>query len=171
MWRNTVMSEELIEPAEGKEHVARVNGGRFAPGHKRLGGRQPGTRNKFSWSARQKAEEAGFDPVTLAMSVILKARLPPIKGQPSEKVGMEGRLSMLKEVMQYMLPKLSATQLTGANDGPVAVATLDVTQLMADPALAEAAQLLAISMSQHPQIEAHTPDPVDDSTGPESQIK
>jgi hypothetical protein len=148
------MGEEMVEPTEGKD-VARVKGGRFAPGHKRLGGRQPGARNKFTWSARLAAQEAGFDPVALAMQVILQGKLPPIKGEPAEKVGMEGRLAMLKEIMQYMLPKLSSVAVTGNDGGPVAVASLDVTHIMSDPALARAAQLLALGMaSQQPQLPA-----------------
>jgi hypothetical protein len=154
------MSEELVEPTEGKEDVARVKGGRFAPGHKRLGGRRPGARNKFTWSARQAAQEAGFDPVALAMRVILQGKLPPIKGQAEEKVGMEGRLAMLKEIMQYMLPKLSATQITGKDEGPVAIATLDVTRLMEDSEMLEAAQRIALGLAQQrPQIAAGPPDP------------
>jgi hypothetical protein len=66
-------------------------------------------------------------------------------------------------VLGYLYPKLQSTQITGANDGPVEVATLDITQILADPKMAEAAQRMALQIAQQmdpnaPRGEAAVPD-------------
>lgn len=145
------MDGEIIDPAApdevvATEPVARVGGGRFAPGHKRLGGRAKGTPNKISWHARQRAEAAGFDPIAIAIELILHGRLPAIKGRPRDKATREERISMLKEILQYMLPKLSATQVTGSDDGPIKIASLDIMELMKNPEMAAAAQAISLGL-------------------------
>ena len=142
--KKTDMDENESVDATASSEVKPRKPGQFAPGHKRLGGRKKGTR---SWSARVIAEEAGFHPVKIAMDVILLGRLPAVKGKESKLVSDEERLKMLREVFQYLLPKLSSQAVTGADGGPLAVATLDVTKLMASPELVAAAQRLALGIT------------------------
>lgn len=118
--------------------------GTFAPGHVRVGGRKKGTK---SWSARAIAEEYGCNPARVLLDVVVKGRLPAIKGRPQHDVSDADRLDALKTLMSYMHPKLNAQTITGANDGPLAVAALDVTELLKDPELARAAQRLALGIT------------------------
>jgi hypothetical protein len=46
--------------------------------------------------------------------------------------------------MRYVLPMLSAVQVTGVDGGPVEVAAFDVAALMKDPKMVEAATTLAL---------------------------
>jgi hypothetical protein len=46
--------------------------------------------------------------------------------------------------------RLSAAQVTGKDEGPIAVAALDVTKLMDSPELVAMAQTLALNLSGYP---------------------
>jgi hypothetical protein len=122
--------------------------GQFVDGHSKRGGRKPGIKN---WSARAIAEAAGFDPLTIMLEVVRFGYLPLTAGEDPinrKKVSDELRVKTLLDLNQYVYPRLSATQLTGANDAPLAVATMDLFSIMADPELARAAQTLALGIAQ-----------------------
>ena len=53
-------------------------------------------------------------------------------------------VKVLTEVQCYLAPKMAATALSGPDGAPMAVTTLDVTQLMANPQLAEAAPTIGV---------------------------
>ena len=82
-------------------------------------------------------------------------RSPDKKGR---QVTTAEYVKVLVEIQTYLAPKMQATALTGAEGGPVAVAAMDVTQLMANPELARAAQLLALGMAQQPQAQLSLPE-------------
>jgi len=121
--------------------------GAFAPGHARLGGRKKGTK---SWSARAIAEETGVHPIRVLLDMMKTGYFPLAKGEQAKdkrRIPPELYVKVVFEATAYCTPKLSAVQLTGANNGPLAVAALDVTELMKDPALVAAAQTLALGLS------------------------
>jgi hypothetical protein len=123
--------------------------GTFQPGGTKPpgSGRKKAVLNRASWNSREVAMEQGFHPLRIAIDVIMKGTLPALNGQPARIVSDDERLKTLRDILQYMLPKLSAQQITGANDGPVALAAFDVTQLMADSEMLEAAQKLALALA------------------------
>jgi hypothetical protein len=45
---------------------------------------------------------------------------------------VEERLKMLRDLQQYIQPKLTAVQVTGKDDGPVNVQTVDTAAIRAD---------------------------------------
>jgi hypothetical protein len=122
-------------------------GHRFQAQHPRYGGRKKRT----AQMARDLADELGCDPLAFMMKIITCEVFEQtiIDENGKEKrvkvaVDLATRLSACRDVAGYLYPKLSAQQVTGKDDGPLAVATLDVTQILANPALADAAQQLAL---------------------------
>jgi hypothetical protein len=147
---------DTIDRADGKDVPLRDSRGRLIAGHVPIkgAGRPSGRKN---WSVRSLSEITGVNPFQISLEILRTQHLPAIPGSADKKgrmVTTAEYVKVLTEVQCYLAPKMAATTLTGANDGPVAVATLDVTQIMADPALAEAAQLLALGLAQPKQIEA-----------------
>ena len=67
-------------------------------------------------------------------------RLPATGVKPGRDVSDEERLKMLRDLLSYLVPRLSAVQVTGNNGGPVTVAELDIAKIMQDPELADAEQ-------------------------------
>jgi hypothetical protein len=138
----------------GEQRDAR---GRLIKGHTRLpgSGRAPGVRN---WNARRVAESLGVSPLIVALTVIKTGFFPLAKGEDlkdQRRASPELFTKILLDTLKLLVPSLSSVQLTGEGGGPVAVAQLNVTQLMSDPLMAEAAQRLALGMAQQPkQIQA-----------------
>jgi hypothetical protein len=129
--------------------------GRLTVGHKKLpgAGRPVGRRN---WSVRAIAEQLDVNPFFIALEILKSQHLPLLPGEKAaqrKRVSPELYVKLLIEMSGFLAPKLAATQITGSEGAPLAVATLDVTQLMSNPELARAAQLLALGMAR-PQIEA-----------------
>ena len=120
-------------------------GNRFKPGHAKFGGRKKGVPTRQTWLARRIAEAENFDPVKIAISVVRDGVLPSTGKAAAREVSIEERLKCLRDLLGYLMPRLSAVQVTGNDGGPVAIAALDVTQLMADPALAAMAQTLSLA--------------------------
>jgi hypothetical protein len=54
--------------------------------------------------------------------------------------------------MSYLFPKLAASTVTGADNGPVAVATLDISQILANPELAKSAQTIALQIAEQRRV-------------------
>lgn len=129
--------------------------GRLIKGHKMLpgSGRLPGVRN---WNARRVAESLGVSPLIVALTVIKTGYFPLAKGEDPKdqrRASPELFTKILLDTLKLVVPSLSSVQLTGNDGGPVAVATMDVTQLMASPELARAAQLLALGIASQPQAQ------------------
>jgi hypothetical protein len=141
--------------------LERDNRGRLIKGHKRLpgAGRPAGVGN---WKARSVAESMNVSPLIVALTVIKTGYFPLADNEkPADRRRASPELytKILLDTLKLVVPTLSAVQVTGDNGGPVALATCDITQLMADPKLAEAAQLIALGLAaQQPQIAARSPD-------------
>jgi len=95
------------------------------------------------------ARKLGLDPVIFFASIAVKGELPNADGTVT-KVGVAERLDAAKAVLPYLMPRLSATQLSGRDQGPVAVATFDVTRLLSDPALAAKAEEVGMALLADP---------------------
>ena len=102
--------------------------------------------------ARDLADELGCDPLAFMMRIInsdvIEQTVIENGKEKRVKVAIDlaTRLDAAKNVAGYLYPRLSAQQVTGKDDGPVAVAALDVAAILANPALAAAAQELALQV-------------------------
>lgn len=128
-----------------------MNQHRWQEGHPRYGGRKKRT----AAQARQMAEEMGIDPIQFLLSIIKADSIEQtvIEGGKKKRVTvtipLEVRIDAAKYVSRFCYPVLSATQVTGADEGPVQVVGADMTALiMGDPAMVDAAQRLALLMAR-----------------------
>ena len=133
-------------------------------GHPRWGGRKKRT----AQMARDLAEKLNCDPLEFMMRVMTSDTIEQTEIQPdgTEKrvkvaIPLDVRMDAAKTVSQYLYPKLSTTQVTGADDGPVRVGVteLDITQLLKDPVAAQAATELALKLAAQQQGELAPPAP------------
>jgi hypothetical protein len=116
-------------------------------GHPRWGGRKKGSVSARTKMAREIADAMRFDGVKLSIEIINTGVLKNADGTLTP-VPIEERLKLLRDLQQYLQPKLSAVEMTGQNGGPVETASLNITQILADPQMAEAAQTLALLMAE-----------------------
>lgn len=118
----------------------------FQPGHKRVGGRKAGQPTK-----RQLFDEVcarhKFSAVDWVVQCVKTGVTPATADRPSQPISQSDRCRMAETLLSFSAPRLSATQVTGANEGPVQVATINVLDLMSDPLTAAAAQRVALSIS------------------------
>lgn len=148
---------------ENKEEK-RDEAGRFIVGTAKIGGRKPGIRN---WNARRVAESLGLNPLHVGIMMLKTGYMPLAKGEKPEeqrKLSPELYAKVWSEMMGYCAAKLSAVQLTGADEGPLAIATLDVTQLMKNPELVAAAQTLALGITAATVDKPREPEMLDGET-------
>ena len=157
------MPEEKVQ-AKG---VAQRNvGHRFHEGHARFGGRKKRT----AAQARALADEMGVDPLEFMLGLLKSDVIDQtvIENGKRKKVKavvpLDVRLDAAKTVINYMYPRLTATQVTGADDGPVELATLDFTPILANPELSRAAQEIAMQLAEA-QIAA-----LDAESGPQPKL-
>jgi hypothetical protein len=103
------------------------------------------------------ADQLGVDPLfylcnLLAVDVVTEVEIGPDGKERKVKVPVthETKISVAQSLANYFYPRLNATQVTGADDGPVrtATVTLDVSAILAKPELAYAAQELALAVVQ-----------------------
>lgn len=137
--------------------------GQFQPGHARMGGRKPGSVSQRTKLAREVAGALKYDGVRIAIEVITTGFMKmkdPVTGELTyQLVPVEERLKAHRDLQQYLQPKLSSIQVTGKDDGPIRTAHLDIVELLRDPKLAEAAQMLAFTIAERPaEIEGDTDD-------------
>lgn len=81
----------------------------FKPGHKKLGGRKPGTPNKKSQAVQDILEAALGKSVPEAVCELLDDLKP------------KDRVQALLELMSYVYPKRKAIELSGRDGGPLDV--------------------------------------------------
>lgn len=133
-----------------KTEVIRMGGTGFQPGHPRFSGRK----KKGVQAARELAAEMNCDPLAFLMQIINSDTIEQTVLEGGKKtrqtitVPLDVRIDCAKYVSRFLHPTLSATTVTGADDGPVAVAGLDMTQLMMNPDMVDAAQKLALLMAR-----------------------
>ena len=138
--------------------------GSFKEGHKKVGGRPKGSMGKRSQYAFELAERMKVDPLTFMLEVVASTavQVAAVNETTGEAVlnddgtvkhvwvavPLQTRLEAAKSLMSYLYPKLAATEISGADGGPVEVATLDVAEIMANPDLAKAAQQMALMLAE-----------------------
>jgi hypothetical protein len=143
------MHEEKKEPSLG---VAQRNvGHRFPPHHERFGGRKKRT----AMQARELACQLGVDPLEYMLNLLTKDVVEEVEIDAKGKerkvkvpIGHELKIDICKTLANFFYPRLSATQVTGKDDGPLQVAALDLTTIMADPRLSAAAQEIAMLVAE-----------------------
>jgi hypothetical protein len=114
----------------------------FAKGHPRYGGRRKGSVSKRTKQAREIAESLGFHPIEWLSHVAVRGTMPnPDGSETPVEAGM--RLDAAKAAAPYIVPRLSATQVTGADDAPVQV-NFPTQALLADPVMADKMADLAL---------------------------
>lgn len=135
------MANKLKTPRTGNPATG------WQEGHQKYGGR----RKRTAQMARDLADELGCDPLAFMMKIItcevFEQTIIDEKGKEKRvkiAVDLATRLSACRDVAGYLYPKLSAQQISGNDGGPIAVAALDVAAILANPALAETAQQLAL---------------------------
>jgi hypothetical protein len=133
----------VSEKPKATTGVVQRNAGVFQPGHLRVGGRKKRT----AAQARALADELGVDPLSylltlLASEVMEEAEIGPNGKVKHVKVPVPTSLKVdiSKSILGHFYPKLNATQVTGNDDGPIGLATLDLTPILSDAALAHAVQ-------------------------------
>lgn len=125
----------------------------FIKGHPRFGGKKKGT----SARVRDLVEQlgAGADPIRFLLLLIRDKTYQSVvidaEGK-KKKITVAAPLDLLidsaKAVAQYYVPKLSAVAHTGSDgEGPVETVSFNLTAILSDPQLCEAAQKLAIAMA------------------------
>ena len=145
------------------EKKRRAPGAGSKPGERR-GGRRKGSLNRKTVAIRDLSEKLGVDPAEALLNMVRcdcmqvpvfdEATGRPLVGEDGKPIlkwiafSTRQRMDAAKELLPYIAPKLAATQLTGANDGPVEVASLDLTQILSDPTLAKAAQEMALMLAE-----------------------
>jgi hypothetical protein len=154
-----------VEEIEQPITIAKKRGPKA--GHPKWGGRRPGTLNKRTRYAHEVAEKMRVDPVAYLLSIINQeatqeviinpqtgeAILDPATGQPKRRwvpVTRDQRIDAAKALLGYLYPKLQAVQVTGKDEEPLQVemSALSVTQILSDPALADAAQKMALMLAE-----------------------
>jgi hypothetical protein len=124
--------------------------------HKRTG-RPPG-RPKGAVSVKRKMAHE----IIAALEKELGRPCHPLEGllriATDETQPVELRANCYRDALPYCAPRLQqqAIEITGANEGPLALATLDLTTLLADPKATEVLLQAAMLMAEHsaPSLEA-----------------
>jgi hypothetical protein len=125
-------------------------GHRFELGHQRFGGK----RKNSTQQVRDLCTEMGVEPMQFMLELIKNGVTTQVVIENGKKrrvevaVSLEMRVDLAKYVSRFIHPTLTATQVTGNDLGPIAVAGLDLTRLIQDPALVDLMQRTAIAMAQ-----------------------
>jgi hypothetical protein len=131
--------------------VAQRNvGHRFQLAHPRYGGKK---RNSTQ-QVRDLCAEMDCDPMRFMLEIVKTGVTTQVVIENGKKKKVEvvadlaTRTDLAKYVSRFMYPTLTATAVTGANDGPIELATLDLTPILANPELARAAQEIALQLAE-----------------------
>jgi hypothetical protein len=127
-----------------------VNKGHFTPGHTKIGGRKKTVSkardlvtkygDPLVWMLRL-LREGVYDAVVIDPVTGTKTKVPTV-------APLELLLDCAKSCVGFVHPKLSATQLTGADDGPIQSVHFNLDAVLNDPDLARQAQALAIQLAE-----------------------
>lgn len=124
----------------------------FKQGHPRFGGRKAGLPTKKQMAADICAK-VGLSPIEWMAMAIKTGFAPTPDGKTgTDKISLSDRCRMSETLASFCHARISATQITGKDDAPLSmnVSTLDVTKLMENPDLAQAAQRLALGLTGYP---------------------
>ena len=138
-------------------------------GHPRFGGRKPGSQNKRTKQALEICEALDFHPAAFLATIALTGQMPNPDGTTTP-VSTEDRIRAATSLAPFVMPRLQATQVTGKDEGPVAVAAgaFDLTPFLQDAATVEVLQNIALAMAE--QEAARDPDPAPKLLPPGSDI-
>src|SRR5580700_9780166 len=111
------------------------NKGQFTPGHAKLGGRK-----KTVTRARDLVTKYG-DPLVWMLRLLKEGVYDAVvidqvtgkKSKVSTVASLELMLDCAKSCVGFVHPRLSASQLSGPDDGPIQSVSLDMTELLKDP--------------------------------------
>jgi hypothetical protein len=123
----------------------------FKPGHPRYGGRPKGSPVKRTREGLEIAAEIGWHPVKWFLHIVTRGAMPNEDGTETP-VNSEIRFAAGKEVSNYLIPKLSARQISGPNEGPIEIARAsgDLDRAMAAPGGVEIIQRAALLIAGQP---------------------
>lgn len=138
--------QDVVATAQETEKPKRK--GSFAVGHPKYGGRQKKEKvSQKMWQAREIAEELDFHPLIEAIKIYRTGRLPSAPGAKAQAVSATARVRCLEQALAFLLPRLSHQSISSPDGGPIETVHLDLVELMRNPALAQAAQTLALGIS------------------------
>lgn len=140
------LKNSALSPAEQPPVEVKRGPHRYQVGHKGTGGRPLGSPLAKTKTAREIAENLGFHPVHWLVRVAL-GFMPNADGSEDPIEDKNMRLDAGKTVSKFLVPTLSAQAITGAEGGPIAVASIDLNKLLLDPQALEAAQNLSLHIS------------------------
>jgi hypothetical protein len=127
------------------------NKGRFAPGHAKLGGKRKATVARARELAGKYTDPLVWMLRLLRDGVYDAVVIDPVTGKKS-KVSTVASLELLldaaKSCVGFVHPRLSASQLTGADEGPIQSVSLDMTELLKDPEWCRQAQSVALALAE-----------------------
>jgi hypothetical protein len=132
---DTSSAEVTVSPAKGH---------RFAPGHKHFP-RKPKDRTIMP-NAIATWVKLALDPLAELIKIYRTGVVSDPAGGRKHEVDVRTRCKLLREIVTFVYTK--APTLVSAQIAQE-VRTLDVTKLMQDPAMAEAAENLAIAMAEY----------------------
>jgi hypothetical protein len=125
-----------------------INKGHFTPGHTKVGGRK-----KTVTRARDLVTKYG-DPLVWMLRVLREGVydavvIDPVTGKKT-KVATVAPLELLldcaKSCVGFVHPKLSTTQLSGPNDGPIESMSINMDVLLQDEVWCRQAQTVALAL-------------------------
>jgi hypothetical protein len=116
----------------------------FQPGHARMGGRAAGIPSKRQLFDDICAKHK-FSAVEFVVQCVKNGATPATPDKPSLPISQSDRCRMAETLLSFAAPRLSAT--TTEISGKIAVATVDMVELMRNPELARACQTVALGLS------------------------
>jgi hypothetical protein len=153
MNKNTTADTELLATMDAMKKTysqpgAAATAPGFQPSHPRVGGRKPGSQNRRTRQAIEISETLIFHPAAFLATIALAGMMPNPDGSTTP-VTKDDRIRAATSLAPFLMPCLQATQVTGANDGPIEVATTDTLALILNNSEAvEAAQKLALLLCE-----------------------
>jgi len=145
----------------------------FETGHVRFGGK----RKNSTQQIRDLCAELDVEPMRFLLLLVRDGWCSQVIFEGGKKrkvevaVPLELRCDLAKYVSRFLHPVLSATQtqISGPDEGPIAVAELDMNKLLQDPSSVELMQTLALRMAGYGEPALPKQLPAGDT--PEAQVK
>jgi hypothetical protein len=134
----TASAEVVLAPRPG-----------FQTGHKRFGGRPRGAKNVRTATAREIAARLRIDPLEWLLLAARTGRLKNDDGSVT-KISSSDRITAAKNALPFVHIKRSSLSVQGRIESDLRSQHMDMTRIMLDPILAEAAERLALAMAAEP---------------------